>query len=284
MTLGMISLLPLPVIHGLSVVVGEIVFRSHHSRRKITLRNLQACFPEKTDQEISVLARHHFHSLFYAILASGIAWWGSLRRMNRLTRYRNREIYDSILAEKKNIILLVPHFTGLEYGAVFMSSEHHLVSMYRTHQNPLINELIKFHRARFGMTQFSSKAPMKALIKSIRQGHPFYYLPDQDPGKNKGIFAPFFSISAATFPTLGKIAGMTGAAVVPCVTRLLPRGRGYEIIFNQPIANFPTGDERKDTRAMNTAIEQLIAHAPEQYFWSHRRFKTRPHGEPDFYA
>ena len=138
--------------------------------------------------------------------------------------------------------------------------------------------------ARFGVVLYARNAPAKSMIRAMRAGLQFYYLPDQDPGDGQGVFAPFFSIPAATFGALGRLARLGAARVVPCATRLLPRGRGYEIIFAPPLENFPSGDEARDAAAMNRAIEELIALMPEQYLWSHRRFKTRPPGEPPFYA
>ena len=102
----------------------------------------------------------------------------------------------------------------------------------------------------------------------IRRGDPFYYLPDQDPGRNKGVFALFYSIPTATFPALGRIARMSNSIVIPCATVLLPWGQGYEIIFNQPLTDYPSGDDVQDATQMNQAIEALIAYAPQQYLWS----------------
>ncbi len=282
--LRLFSLLPLPLIYLISIIVGEMVFVFHRSRRQVTIRNLRACFTDKSDRQIRRMARKHFIVLVCAILASGIAWWASKRRLERLTRFRNKQVYDTLLSRGRNIILLAPHFAALEYGGVRLSCERPLVSMYQINQNPLLNASIKAYRSRFGLVQFSSKEPIRRMIRLIKEGKPFYYLPDQDPGRNKGVFVPFFQIPTATFPVLGKIAKLTDASVVPCMTRLLPWGRGYEVIFDQPLADFPLGDAEQDTMTMNRAIEALIEHAPEQYFWSHRRFKTRPPGDPDFYS
>ncbi len=112
---------------------------------------------------------------------------------------------------------------------------------------------------------------------------PFYYLPDQDPGKKKGIFAPFYGIPTATYPALPKLAKLGNAQVIPCMARLKRFGFGFDVIYGNPLDNFPTDDLGADVTAMNQAIEALIEHAPEQYFWSHKRFKTRPDGEHPFY-
>ncbi|MDD9875046.1 MAG: lysophospholipid acyltransferase family protein [Gammaproteobacteria bacterium] len=281
--LKLLSWLPLPAIYGLGRIAGDIAYCLHHPRRKIVWRNLSACFPNKNKAQIRALARGHFRILMIAVLASGVSWWGGKTRLRRLVRFRNREIYDQARARGENIILLAPHFVGLEHGGICLSMMAPTVSMYRPNKNPLMDALIKRYRSRFGGVQYVRGSVPGALIKSIRGGCQFYYLPDQDPGRNKGVFAPFYSLPAATFATLGRIARMSDAQVIPCMTRILPRGLGFEIIFEQPLADYPSGDRVLDATTMNRAIETLIEYAPAQYFWSHRRFKTRAEGEPPFY-
>jgi lauroyl/myristoyl acyltransferase len=124
---------------------------------------------------------------------------------------------------------------------------------------------------------------LKLLVKLIRQGLPFYYLPDQDMGERASVFVPFFGIPAATVTALSRIAESTNAAVVPCITRILPGGRGYEVRFYPPLNNFPTDDPEADARRMNQEIERWVREMPEQYMWSYRRFKTRPNNGPSLY-
>ena len=201
--LRLFSLLPLPVIYMISIIVGEMVFVFHRSRRQVTIRNLRTCFTDKSDRQIRRMARKHFIVLVCAILASGITWWASKRRLERLTRFRNKQVYDTLLSRGRNIILLAPHFAALEYGGVRLSCERPLVSMYQINQNPLLDAWIKAYRSRFGLVQFSSKEPIRRMIRLIREGKPFYYLPDQDPGRNKGVFVPFFPNTHGHFPGIG---------------------------------------------------------------------------------
>lgn len=229
------------------------------------------------------LARGHFRGLLIAGLTSGVAWWASKSRLARLIKIRNLEIVDAVRARGDNIILLAPHFAALEHGGIFLSSLTPMISMYRAHKNPLLDAVIFKHRARFGIIQYAKNAPAKSMLRRLQNGHWFYYLPDQDPGKRQGVFAPFFGVQTATFASLGRIAAAGRAAVIPCVTVILPRGRGFEIVFAPPLRDFPGGDAVADATAMNRAVEELIAVAPAQYFWSHRRFKTRPEGEEGFY-
>ena len=282
--LRLLAWLPLPVLAFIGGAGGEIACCLHRPRRRIALCNLAACFPDKSNAEIHALARAHFRCLVTAVLATGVAWWGGRARLRRLTHFRNRAVFDQARGRGENIILLAPHFAGLEYGGIYISAfAPPTISMYQRHKNPLLDALTRDHRSRFGAIQYSRRAPAKSMIKLLRRGHLFYYLPDQDPGRNKGVFAPFFSIPAATYGALGRIARLGNATVIPCATRLLPWGRGFEIILEEPLADFPAGDAVLDATQMNRAVERLVRHAPAQYFWSHRRFKTRPAGAPPFY-
>jgi len=157
-----------------------------------------------------------------------------------------------------------------------------MITMYQYSKNKLMNEVVKDRRSRFDGALVERKEPMRNLIRLIRKGYPFYYLPDQDAGR-KGVFVPFFHTQAATFSVLGKFSAMTNAVVIPCQNKIKPWGMGYEATLGKPLENFPIGDDVLDTTTMNKAVEMMIREMPEQYFWVHKRFKTRPEGEPKFY-
>ncbi|MGR3984350.1 MAG: lysophospholipid acyltransferase family protein [Gammaproteobacteria bacterium] len=280
--LRMLAWLPLPLLYALGQLCGELAFHLHRRRRMITRRNLAACFPHLRELEIRQLARRHFRALTAAAFATGIGWWARPARLARLTHFRRRSMFERARAGR-NVILLAPHFVGLEYGGIRLSLDAPMLSMYQHHKNPHLDAVIAAGRARFGISLYARHAPLKSMIRAIRAGRQFYYLPDQDPGDGKSVFAPFFSIPTATYGALGRLARLSDACVIPCATRILPRGRGFEIIFAPPLADFPSGDDARDAAAMNRAIEELIALMPEQYLWSHRRFKTRPPGELPFY-
>jgi KDO2-lipid IV(A) lauroyltransferase len=278
-----ISVLPLPLLYFLGVFFGEAAFWLVSSRRKVTIKNLTACFPDKTPVEIRKLARKHFHHLVTGVFTMTVAWWASPKRLKRLLVSNGSKKLKTLLEQNQNVIVLAPHFTSLEFLGGSLFSEFHMTSMYQNHKKPSVDRFIRSRRRRFGSELFNYKGSMTPLIKSIRKGVPFYYLPDQDPGKTRGVFAPFYKIPTATFPALSKIARLGNARVIPCMAKLLPYGRGFEIIFDEPLKNYPGENEIKDAAIMNRAIEKLIEYAPEQYFWSHRRFKTRPDGDPPFY-
>lgn len=281
--LRLLSWLPLPLVYLLGALLGEIAYGLHRPRRKITLRNLSTCFPDKSPAEIRALARGHFRNLTISLLAIGIPWWSSEARLARLTRLKNREIFDQSKARGENLILLTPHVVGLEHGGMYLFSLAPTLTMYQRNSNPLLDTLIKHYRSRFGAILFARRDTLRPLLRELRAGRQFYYLPDQDPGTEKSVFAPFYGVSTATFGALGRLARLGNATIIPCVTRVLPWGRGFEIFFGKPLTDIPGDDDVAAATRMNRVLEELIAHAPQQYFWSHKRFKTRPPGELPFY-
>ena len=143
---------------------------------------------------------------------------------------------------------------------------------------------INLGRRRFGAHKLVSRQEgIRAVIAGMREGLPFYYLPDQDYGPRDALFVPFFGIQTATVPGLSRIARLVGAKVLPCVTSMQPAGEGYLLRIEPPWENFPTEDIAADTRRMNEYIERKVLEMPEQYLWMHKRFKTRPPGEARFY-
>ena len=202
-------------------------------------------------------------------------WWISKRRFNRLVEIKGREHYDQALESGQNIIILAPHFISLDVAGLRLAQERPLLTMYQYAKNGLADEVVKRGRLRYGGELVERKAPMRNLIRAIRKGQPFYYLPDQDAGR-KGVFVPFFHAQASTYSVLGKFVEMTNAIVIPCRTRIKPWGQGYAVTLEAPLQNFPQGDELLDTAIMNQAVADLIRPNPEQYFWVHKRFKTRP--------
>ena len=281
--LRLVSLLPLPLLWLLGSALGAVLYWLHVPRRRIVMRNLESCFPGLDQVALRRMARRHFRGLGQVALSSGIAYWASRRRLERLFHCTGYEHYTGALAQGRQVILLCPHFLGVEMGGIFLSRIHPMADMYRRMKNGLYDEVFKRGRTRFGGLVVERQEGLKPVIRAMRQGVTFYYLPDQDPGRHNTAFIPFFGVAAATLTALGRLARVTNAVVVPCFTRQLPFGRGYEVMFKPALDNFPTQDEIADATRMNRVIETAVREMPEQYFWVHKRFKTRPPGEPDFY-
>lgn len=275
--------LPFPLIWALGGVLGRLSYLLAGSRRVVARRNLQCCLSHLGGWERERIMIAHFGWLGVAALAQGVGWGASRERLSRLVRIRNREIIDACIAEGRPIIVLVPHFIGLELGgAAFTALVHSGIYMYQKIRNPVVDHQIRRARQQYGSLSVERQDDLRGLIREMKQGTPFFYLPDQDGGR-RGIFVPFCGVPTSTVPMLGRFASMAGAVVIPTFARFLPWGRGLELIFDPVLADFPSGDAERDTARMNAVIEARIASMPEQYFWVHRRFKTRPPGEPPIY-
>jgi KDO2-lipid IV(A) lauroyltransferase len=248
-------------------------------------RNLDICFADLAPGERRRMLHRHFGYLGEAALAQGLIWGASRRRLQRLVRVVHRERIDACLASGRPAIILVPHFVGLELGgAAFTALVHPGIYMYQRIRNPVIDVQILRARTRFGGRSIERQDDLRGLVRAIKAGTPFFYLPDQNAGRRDGVFVPFCGVAASTVPMLSRFARVTGALVIPTYARYLPWGQGLELIFDPPLDPFPSDDPVADTAQMNRVIEARIRTMPEQYFWVHRRFKTRPPGERPVYA
>jgi KDO2-lipid IV(A) lauroyltransferase len=277
-----VSCFPMRLIWPLGNVLGTLLRLFPSKLKRVALTNIRLCFPELGEDGQRGLMRRHFRMLGVSILSYGIGWWASPTRLRRLVQFRERRHYDDATAAGKSIILFSPHFLALDLSGITLSSERPMISMYRESRNRLLDSLLR-RRSRFGGVLFERSANLKALIRHIREGKPFYYLPDQDPGGAEGVFVPFFGVAAATVTAMSRIAKITDAVVIPCYNRILPWGRGFEVRFEAPLEGYPSDDPAKDARRMNEEIEKVVRQHPEQYLWSYRRFKTRPPGSPPVY-
>jgi KDO2-lipid IV(A) lauroyltransferase len=276
------SWMPSRVLWVLGSGLGSLMSWFPTSNRRFAGRNIELCFPEMGPQDRHLLVKQHFRLTGFAILSLGVTWFAPRWRMKRFITVRDKHHINDAFARGKNVILLAPHFIGLDMGGVRLSMEMKCVSMYRKARDPLLEYLYQ-RRDRFGGVVVERMASLRPIIRYIREGRPFYYLPDQDMGERASVFVPFFGIPTATVTILSRIAETTNAVVIPCVTRVLPHGRGYEAHLHPPFENFPTDDPVADARYMNEQIEQWVREMPDQYMWSYRRFKTRPNNEPSFY-
>ena len=272
--------LPLPFLAVLGRGLGMLLYVLAGRRRKIAKINLSWCFPEMDDVHRTQLAKASFQALGRSILDRGILWWGSRERILRLVKVVGEEKIRELQQAGRPIILLVPHFFGLDAGAMAMAMRFDVVTIYAPQRNDVIERVFYKGRRRFGnQLMLTRQDGARTTVKAMKSGRPFYYLPDLNYRRRDSIFVPFFGIQTATITGLSRLSKAAGAAVVPCVTRMLPDGRGYRVEIGDPWTEFPTDDFAADTARMNAWIEATIRTMPEQYFWIHRRFKTRPRGE-----
>jgi len=278
--LWLIHWLPIPVISGLARGLGFVAYFLAAERRKVGLINLARCFPDMPLAERERIIRRHCQHLVQSVLEYGIVWWGSPARLARLVTLKGLDHLTCHADE--NVILLYPHFVAFELCVLRLNLEVPLVSVYSNQKNPVLNQQLYQGRNRFGRAKIVSRQEgLRSIIKAMRDHTPFLYLPDQDFGPRDSIFVNFFAEKAATITGLSRIAGLARAKVVPAIARRI--GHRYELTFYPAWDNYPSEDIEADTRRMNAFIEERVLEQPEQYFWLHKRFKTRPEGEARFY-
>lgn len=278
--LWLLHWLPLPVLALLGRGLGLLLYVAVKERRQVTLTNLGLCFPQLSPAEKSALARRHFMAFGRSILELCLWWHASPDRIRRLVRLEGGE---TLAAYKgKPVILLVPHFVGIDAGWIRIALEQGLVAIYTRQKNRVFEAAMNGGRLRFGNCELASRQEgTKKALKAMKEGRFFHYSPDMDYGPKESIFVPFFGVPTATIPALGRLAKVTGATVIPVLTRM-EQGR-YVTRVGEPWTNFPTADAEADTRRMNAFIEAEVLKSPEQYYWLHKRFKTRPEGQPSLY-
>lgn len=276
--------LPMALQWRLGRAIGQLLFRLAGSRRKVVLRNLAACFPELPEGEREALALSHFRALGEALLDFGNLWWADERKLRARHVLKGREHLDALLAAGRPVIVLGFHCVGIEAAGVRLAMDYKMTAFYTRQSNPVMDARLREARNRFIPPNLLKKDEGgRALVRSIKSGAPVYYLPDMDYGPRDSIFVPFFGVPAATITGLSRLARLAGAAIVPCVTRQLEDGTGYQTTLGEPWSDYPTGDDAADARTLNAWLESVIRTMPEQYYWVHKRFKTRPPGEAGFY-
>lgn len=274
--------LPFRVLVVIGNVLGFLFYTSATERRFVATVNLKLCFPDMSEDARNKLVRDHFKMFGRGLIERSILWWSSAERISSLIRVEGIEHFEAI--KNKPSILLTPHFVGMDVGGQWVAQHTDTVCMYANQKNLYLTDLLLQKRARFGKQRLYSRFQgLRPILKGMREGMPFIYPPDQDQGIKDGAFIPFFGVPAATMTSVPRIAQMTGAKIVPSITRLLPGGQGYVLTFYPAWENYPSGDDIADARRMNEFIEQRVLEMPEQYFWLHKRFKTRPDGEAGFY-
>ncbi len=277
----LLHFLPLSALAALGAGAGQMLYRFGRYRRNVVNINLEWCFPELNAEERTRLAHRHFKALGRSIVERSMLWWSSQERLKEMIRIEGDEKIRALLGAGQPVILLAPHFVGLDAGGVAVAMRFDSVSMYAAQSNPVFDKLFLRGRHRFGdQLLLTRQDGLRATVKAMKAGRPFYYLPDLNARRRDAVFVPFFGIPAATISGLSRLARVAGARVVPCVTRMLPDGAGYVTEIGNAWENFPTEDVEADTARMNSWIEDVIRTMPEQYYWVHRRFKTRPEGEP----
>lgn len=270
-----ISWLPYRLQLWLGRMTGRLLIKLNYSRIKIAKRNIELCFPEKTAQERALMLRKNIENTGIALFETGMGWWWPDWRVKRKITVEGLEHIEKAKAEGKGVLILTMHYLSAEINCRGIGTEHPMVVFYRPNNNALM-EYFQFHGRNRSNKYMLGKRDVKGLIKALREGESCIYLPDQDYGRNKSLFIPFYGIDAATTTGTMIFAKQKNAVVVMMTPTRNDDGSGYTIRISQAWQNFPTGTDEDDLLRINQELEQAISFKPEQYMWVHRRFKTRP--------
>jgi len=275
------ALLPVSVNLAIGRFIGLLFYHLAPSRRRIAATNIALCFPEMGSQAQQKMVRQVIRNCGISIMESAMALWGQADKLRDRHQIEGMEHLAAVQARDQGVILLGCHFTTMDPAGRAFGFHAKPDLLYRKDPNPLLAyALITAREQYLGSAIVFSNT--RQLIKNLRQKHIVWYAPDQDYGKDNSVFAPFFGIQAATIVATARIAQLGRAAVVPYAHYREDNGH-YKLVFGAPLDNFPCGDDVVDATRINKIIEDMVRVMPDQYLWVHRRFKTRPPGEPGFY-
>jgi len=251
-------------------------------RRRVTLANLRACFPQWSEAQRIACARACFRNLACGVIDHAVLWRGGRAAVEAFVRVDGLDHLQRALADAP-VILVAPHFVGLDAGGIRFNTLMRGVSIYARQSNAVWDEWLLKGRRRFNDPVLIARGSgdLRIAIRAMKQGLPLYYLPDMDLGEQQSIFAPFFGVSAATIPMVSRLARMIQARVLMAVTEMTDQG--YLLHFEAAWRDFPGASVEEDTARMNREVERWVLRMPEQYLWTHRRFKTRPPGTASIY-
>jgi KDO2-lipid IV(A) lauroyltransferase len=276
-----LSRLPLRWVRGLGHALGVLLYWLVWPRRHVVNVNLRLCFPHWTPAQRRRAAREHFILVAQSFLDRGWLWHADPEVVRRrlLVTGAVRE-----LAGRDPAIVFSPHFVGLDAGVTALTQQiaRRFIGIYTQQSNPVVDAWVLKGRHRFGGARPMSRSQgVREIVSALRAGDVMYLLPDMNFGREESIFVPFYGVQAATVPSLSRFARLGKAKIVPVVAKLTPTG--YEVRVLEAWSNFPTGDLEADTARMNRELQGYIDEMPAQYYWVHKRFKTRPPGEPGVY-
>lgn len=278
------ALLPYRAAMRLGAGLGRLAYVLLPRHKKaVAETNIRLCFPELEASERDALVREHARLMGLGAMEIAMSWWWPDDRLRALGRIEGLDHLMTPHTQGRGVILLSAHFTSLEIGGHLLGLEVPVQVIYRRNPNKALELVTRRGRERHA-ERLMHRDDIKNMIRSLRQGGIVWFAPDQNYRQKNRVFAPFFGIAAATNPATARLAAMTGAAVVPFTTLRRPDQSGYDVRIEAPLEDFPTGDPVADATRINAVFERWAREQPADYYWFHRRFKTRPPGEPSIYA
>lgn len=275
--------LPYPVLYRLGVWLGRTSMRFLKRRVSITRRNLQLCFPDLSPEQVEARIVSNFESLGMGLLETGMAWFWSDARVKRWFDVSGLHNLKKAQENNQGVLVIGVHFMSLELGGRAMGLCQPMMAMYRPHNNKAMEFVQTWGRMRSNKAMLDRK-DLRGMVHALKKGEAVWFAPDQDYGPRGSVFAPLFAVDeAATTSGTYMLARLAKPALVTVVLVRKPAAKGYDLVIQPALQDYPIDDEMAAAAYMNRVIETEIMRAPDQYLWLHRRFKTRPAGTPSLY-
>ena len=262
-------------------IIGKLIYPVMTELRKTAYSNVSNCFPGKKQPQVTLLVKQHFEAIGISLFETANAYFASDKKIKKMLIIVNEQHFTEALKKEGGIILLCSHFMPLMLGSRALLIKHTIANIYRPQNNKLFDKVMVKGYLKNGAVMIKS-TDTRSIIKAINNSLPIWYAPDQDLGRNNSVFAPLFGIQTATALATSRLAKNNNTRVIPY--SFIRTKHGYEMSFHKPLKNYPSGDAIKDASETNQILEKQILKNPEQYLWIHRRFKTRPEGEENFYS
>jgi len=284
--LYLLVLLPYPVIYRLGTLLGRFSMPFLKRRVSITQRNLVLCFPDMSKTDRDQLVKKNFEAAGLGLFETGMAWFWPDWRIKRWSSISGLEHLQQAKLKYQNqgVLLVGLHFFTLELGARIIGINIPGIGVYRPHNNKVMEWIQTWGRLRSNKAVIDRK-DLKDMVRNLKQGEIIWYAPDHDYGPRNSVFVPLFAVDqAATTTGSYLLISMAKAAVIPFTPHRLANGKGYQVIIQPEVENFPIGNKIETAAFMNKLVEKQITGAIDQYMWLHKRFKTRPAGQPSMYT
>jgi KDO2-lipid IV(A) lauroyltransferase len=284
-----LALLPRPLALRACRAMARTAYLVSWKLRRIGDLNLQMAFPEMRRRERRRLLRDSVANLGRQL--------GEFSRFSKATPETLRDIVDceglqhvdAARALGRGVIMITGHLGAWEMiGFALSAFGHRADFLVRRSENPAIEQLIEDRRTRFGNRTIDKRNAARAMLETLRRGDILGLLVDMNVVREQGIFVDFFGVPASTTFIAAKLSLRTGAPMVPIFALWDDRRRRYMIYIEAPLAIERSGDEEKDIRQLTLKftkiVEEYVRRYPDQYLWIHKRWRTRPVGEKNFYA
>ena len=286
--LKIMGILPRPLARAFAIGIAQLVYLFHFRLRQVGMHNLEMVFPEKSEAEHKKILRGVFTSLGRQLAELCQFPRYTPKNIDEVVVYDGLDNFERAYARGKGVLFLTAHFGGWELSAFAHSLHGHWVNIVmRPMDNPYLDRLLQQYRTMHGNKVVNKDDFVRGLLAAMKAGETVGILMDTNMTPPQGVFVDFFGIPACTASGLARIALRTDAAVVPGFTIWDPVLRKYRLRFDPAVNLVRTGDDEKDivtnTQLFTKITEDYVRRYPDQWLWVHRRWKTRPPGEPGLY-